>query len=312
MKALFLDHECHARTKSADFFIRVLEDAGCEVQVFRYSQIYKCKVPRDLIAWADVVVIWEFLPSRFSVGIAGKPCVFVPMYDNEWASRFQWRRIAKSGMAVVSFSERISRHARRCGVERLLAVQYFPEPSEPRGDGRIAFLRERGAVDGAVAQRLFAPGAVKINVVPTGAFLPADEYKRLFDEAGIFIAPRLKEGIGMAFLEAMAAGKCVVAHRDATMDEYIADGENGILADMRHPEPIPLEKIDAVHGNIAASARSLREKWISDRAKIAPFVAAAAHGPAVKSPWRVFSLMCFFAFIIEGALMRLGVRRKGK
>jgi hypothetical protein len=48
-------------------------------------------------------------------------------------------------------------------------------------------------------------------------------------DANVFFAPRPMEGIGLAFLEAMAAGLCVVAPDAPTMNEYISHGRNGLL-----------------------------------------------------------------------------------
>jgi glycosyltransferase involved in cell wall biosynthesis len=43
------------------------------------------------------------------------------------------------------------------------------------------------------------------------------------------MAPRRYEGIGMAFLEAMAMEMCVVAENQSTANEYILSGKNVIL-----------------------------------------------------------------------------------
>ena len=77
-----------------------------------------------------------------------------------------------------------------------------------------------------------------------GGYLPDEEYRALLSEPGVYIAPRFTEGIGMSFLEALAAGKFVVAHKDATMDEAIDDGVTGRLVDMRNPMPIQLSAAD--------------------------------------------------------------------
>lgn len=45
----------------------------------------------------------------------------------------------------------------------------------------------------------------------------------------IYIAPRVCEGIGMSFLEAMSLSLCTIAFDAPTMSEYIEDGFNGIL-----------------------------------------------------------------------------------
>ena len=56
-----------------------------------------------------------------------------------------------------------------------------------------------------------------------------EEYLRSLAGFNVYVAPRRHEGIGMAFLEAMAMGMCVVAENQPTANEYILSGENGIL-----------------------------------------------------------------------------------
>lgn len=76
----------------------------------------------------------------------------------------------------------------------------------------------------------------------------------------------------MAFLEAMAMGKCVVAHDDATMNEYIVDGESGLLVDFDRPARIASERVARARAGVAAAAARHRARWVEDEAKIVPFI----------------------------------------
>ena len=49
--------------------------------------------------------------------------------------------------------------------------------------------------------------------------------------ANVYFAPRLEEGIGQTFLEAIRWGRCVVAADNRTINEYIIHGVNGLLYD---------------------------------------------------------------------------------
>ena len=62
-------------------------------------------------------------------------------------------------------------------------------------------------------------------------FADHQQLQDLLTHQKVFIAPRLAEGIGMSFLEAMAMGCAVIAQDDATMNEYIVHGKTGILVD---------------------------------------------------------------------------------
>ena len=68
---------------------------------------------------------------------------------------------------------------------------------------------------------------MKVTLVRDGEEMTIDMLK-----STIYIASRPYEGIGMSFLEAMADGRCVVAHDNTTHNEYIEHGKNGFLFDM--------------------------------------------------------------------------------
>ena len=332
MKIIFADHECHLRTHSADFFLEIIQD-GNIVKPIYYKSAYDCKISAADIEWADLIIFWEFLPSRFSIGCVGKPCLFVPMYDNEWGSVFQWRRIALSGMGVLSFCDAISAHAAKCGVKNLLTVHFALDPRNyagHSGDPAVATLWERGNVSLDTLKRLFPKGALKRTVlirrndggtapmpipesdvkdwnidVHEGGFVPKRESMELTKDCGIYIAPRFAEGIGMSFLEAMAAGKCVVAHNNARMNEYIENGKTGILVDMRNPAPIDIEDVARIQGNMQEAAQCLYSRWLREKDGIPGFLKRIASGRGVKSEISIHGILLFALYLAEGAIMRM-------
>ena len=325
-RILLVDHVCHKTTKSFDFFAALLS-RRFEVETFYYNQAYRVRIPADKVAWADTIVYLEFLPSRFRIAEPGKRCVFVPMYDNEWGSKWQWRRIADSGMAVVSFCGRVTEHARKCGVKNLLDVRFALPPSPAPGNPRIAVLWDRGQVGIGQVRKLFAPGDLdKLIVVRRpgggkapepipdevreayhvelheGDYLPDEEYRALLAEPGVYIAPRFTEGIGMSFLEALAAGKIVVAHKDATMDEAVEDGVNGRLVDMRNPTRIALPA--TAPATRLAKAEERYARWKEDEERILAFFAALGDCPPCPSPWTILSVVRYVRFLFEGIRMK--------
>lgn len=311
MNILCIDHVCHRKTRSIDFFLGLLRESGCSVDVFYYERHYSVRLPKEKIRWADVIIYCEFLPSRFNLLFAGKKTVFLPMYDNEWGSFWQWKRIAWSGMGVISFCEKISQHARRCGVRNLLDVRYYPAPQDlpcKQGDPRRVFLWERGTITRQVAEKLFPPEAGYVfDVKGADEFLEKKDYLGRISDCGILIAPRRKEGIGMVFLEAMAMGKCVVAHNDATMNEYIVDGENGILFDADNPVRIPDAKVNAVLDKIKESSLELYLRWKRDSRSVVPFISSFVQTKASFSS-RLKTFLAFPLFIAEGILYRMFCR----
>lgn len=303
MKLLFIDHECHKKTRSAEFFLSVLRKAFDVVEHY-YSQYYRTgaqKVAKD----CDIAVIWEFPISRWRFFFPGKRNVFVPMYDNEWASYWQWKRIAWSGMGVISFSDKVTEHARRCGVTNILDVRYFPDPDglpKEKGDPKRVFLWERGEITQSVAEKLFPPAdGYVFEVKRADEFLERDAYLERVAKCGIVIAPRRKEGIGMAFLEAMAMGKCVVANDDATMNEYIEEGENGVLFSSGILKPVAEDIIVRVRTNVAGSAAKLRERWLRGSRTVNDFV-SNQHPCCPSFANRLKILLVHPFFLTEGAL----------
>ena len=306
MKLLYVDHACHRATASADFFAEILRSAFA-VTEHRYQEAYRTGA-KAAMRGQDGAVIWEFPIARGRFYFPGKVNVFVPMYDNEWGSVWQWRRLAASGMGVVSFCGKVSAHARRCGVTNLLDVRYFPDPAalpQTPGDLKRVFLWERGGVSRAQAEKMFptADGYV-LDVKGASEFLPRAEYLARVAACGAVIAPRRKEGIGMAFLEAMAMGKCVVAHNDATMNEYIIDGESGLLVDFDRPARIAPERVARARAGVAAATARHRARWVEDAAKIVPFVQSLAPcRPGLAARAKI--ALEYSLYLAEGAWWRL-------
>lgn len=306
MNILFVDHVCHKKTRSADFFLEILR-ARHTVDCHYYDAYYDCRIPQDKIAAADLIIFWEFLPGRFKIAVNGKPCLFVPMYDNEWGSKWQWRRIARSGMSVLSFCDALTRHAISCGVKNILTVHYAMDPSsfpQTTGDPRKALYWDRGNFEESTIRALFEPDALDELVVQR-EFLPPEEYAAFLDRFGVYIAPRAKEGIGMAFLEQIARGKCVVSHDDATMNEYIADGQTGIIRNFNAPQKrISAAVIQAIRDKVRGYADKLYARWRQEQGDILPFCEAAAKLPPVQYGDPIDALR-YVAFLAEGILMRL-------
>ena len=306
MNILFVDHVCHRKTRSADFFLDILR-AQHTVNCHYYDTYYKCGIPRSKIAAADLIIFWEFLPGRFKIAVNGKPCLFVPMYDNEWGSKWQWRRIARSGMSVLSFCDALTRHAKSCGVKNILTVHYAMDPSrfpQNTGDPRKALYWDRGNFAESTIRALFEADVLDELVVQRD-FLPPEEYAAFLDRFGVYIAPRAKEGIGMAFLEQIARGKCVVAHDDATMNEYITDGQTGIIRNFSAPQKkISAADIQSVLPNIRAHADKLYARWCLEQSAILPFCEAAAKLPPARCCGTIDALR-LLACTFEWFLMKI-------
>jgi glycosyltransferase involved in cell wall biosynthesis len=111
----------------------------------------------------------------------------------------------------------------------------------------------------------------------------AEEYNR----AHVFCLPSLQEGFGIVFLEAMAAGKPIVAVRAAAVPEVV---RNGILVEPENPEALAdgitrLYRDPSLCNSLASAGCQDVERFdvhrvaglfLSEIAKVAPEVAAGS------------------------------------
>ncbi len=85
--------------------------------------------------------------------------------------------------------------------------------------------------------------------------------------ADVFVMPSLWEGLPLAVLEAMVAGKAIVASRTSGIPEAIVDGEHGLLVPPGEPGPLAaalrrvLEPGDLRHRLAAAAERRGRAEF---------------------------------------------------
>lgn len=149
------------------------------------------------------------------------------------------------------------------GVYDLLAAVAALAPRFPAirlavgGDGDLARLRRRAEQLG-IGQRLEVLGWI-------GERDKADQLAR----AAVFCLPSHAEGLPMAMLEAMAAGKAVLVSRVGGMPEAVADGANGLLVPPHDPPALQaalarLLSDPALRARLGACARaSVAERYAS-------------------------------------------------
>ncbi|MBV8719929.1 MAG: glycosyltransferase [Chloroflexi bacterium] len=81
---------------------------------------------------------------------------------------------------------------------------------------------------------------------------PRRDVPALMHAMDVFAMPSIWEGFGLVLLEAMAAGRPIVASRVATIPEVVLDGETGVLV----PAGDPVALADALAGLAMDSARA--------------------------------------------------------
>ena len=194
--------------------------------------------------------------------------VWIPMWDQARGYNLEWWGRLPKKMRVVSFSNEISLRARAVGL-KTLDVRYFISPAEcgladwdkPRtllywnrtGMVGQAFLHKlcnaldvevllfRQRIDPRVLswcsyvlpEKLGNTVVKELRLAPEGVDAHR-HYLQHLDQANIFVAPRLSEGVGLSFVEALARGCAVFAHDAPTMNEYITHKKNGFLLHHHH------------------------------------------------------------------------------
>jgi glycosyltransferase involved in cell wall biosynthesis len=197
-------------------------------------------------------------------------------YTQEW-----WNSLPKD-LRIVAFSNAVYKKASTAGLP-VLRLNYFKDPKcfKPASwvQGRTLFYWNRtGMVSPDFVSKLckyldintllFKPeidprieankyfelperiGCTKVVTIKTTA--SREEFYRLTESANIFLAPRLTEGVGMVFLEALARGCAVVAHDAPTMNEYITNLQNGVLLTNNY-RSVP-DKLRSLVGHLYTSA----------------------------------------------------------
>lgn len=303
MKILFLDHAFHRTTGSSNFFVELLSQRFevdrhfLDPEVVDASPVFSQPLDHDL------VLLWQFdfLAPMFLA--RGMRTVVIPMYDGS-ANMPPLHWAAARGARFVNFSRTLHERVLAAEVESKY-VRFYPEPAPfadlPEFDTLRAFFWQRRpqdihwtAVHKMLARRIDALhvhnasddprlAAPIVRAEAADATCPITE-SRWFDsragylsrmrQSNIYIAPRIAEGIGFGFLEAMAHGMLVLAYDEPTHTEYIANWVNGVLFNTRSTGPIDLEpsKCRDIARMGWQSVRLGREEWLSGAASLLDWI----------------------------------------
>jgi hypothetical protein len=304
MRIAFIDHSYHEQTLSTRFFLDILSEIG-DTKIF-YDESWRKGNNDWRAAFAedafDLIIIWQ-VPEAFEV-LSGRHSnvVFVPMYDamlvNQtfyWDDRFLHAR-------CVSFSRRLHRELQIRGVNSEY-FKFFPDPSRFEtvadfGELKPYFWYRTSAIDLAqvlpfckensfkqlTVHNAPDPGQPQLDISKFDGVLPRlkmsswynthDEYRSELLQHNVYFAPRDVEGIGFSFLEAMASGMCVVAPNRPTMNEYIADGTNGLLYSVEKRFPVDFSRAKEIGARGRETIERGYASWQKQKRRLVDFLIA--------------------------------------
>jgi hypothetical protein len=185
--------------------------------------------------------------------------VWIPMWDNvlvEYHDQSWWNNLPKH-IKIVCFSQAVHDRASRAGLPNLY-IKYYKNPDDFKKVQwqklRIFYWNRVGLVGPQFLNKLcstlkvdeiiFRPeldpgiseelqyelpavlGGASVKVIHE---MDRKSHLRAIEDSNIYIAPRMTEGVGMTFIEAMSRGAVVLAYNAPTMNEYIHHTENGYL-----------------------------------------------------------------------------------
>ena len=318
MKIAYYGHSHHRTTRSTAFLQDALRTRG-EVQEFWYDGWLTGAAfdPTPVLErHFDAVVVFQVESAAHVLAQSGLPNVtFFPMYDGcHGLLDSYWRALA--GIKVVSFSSTLHERLQRLGV-RSRFVRYFPDPGNfgRAGANELAgyFWQRQQDITWAtlrpvIGETHFKRFTLHKAIDPSfGSFVEPSEQDvrrhgiRITDwfpsrqgavadllQHNVYFAPRLREGIGMSFLEAMAMGFLVVAPDQPTMSEYIVPGVNGLLYDPRDPRPLDFSRYEELGTRARQSVEAGWRKWRRCEPSLLDFVCTPAAEVPLRAPIDAF------------------------
>ncbi len=297
-KLLYIDHAFHNKTKSSQFLQEIFK-SKYDVTKFDFDP-YKesfTKFETLLGQKFDNVVLFQIMPDIAKLGeyIKWDKIAFFPMYDaTPKLNDIIWDKYRECN--IINFSKILHENCRKCGLSSFY-IQYFPEPKKilNLGDEKSVFLWQRHekinpkTVEKVIGieninflyhhqvpdpkQELILPSKNFEGKIQASIWFDSkEEMDKHMQECAIYFSPRRLEGIGMSFLEAMAIGRCVIAPNHPTMNEYIKNGVNGYLYDLKHPHKITIKNIRLIQENARKYIEDGYKEWEQNKYKILDWI----------------------------------------
>lgn len=304
-KLVYVGHSYHSKTKSTQFLTNYLSKYF-DVKIL-LDESWNGGLFPDL-SFIDNsylgVIFFQSIPSAETINtINNSNIIIIPMYDGsgELTDDYWFQYL---GVKIINFSSTLNKRLFNLGFN-VLNVQYFPKIKQDDSNFNKelnlsklnCFFWQRvdslnintltKVMDSTnnlhihlhtpvdPGNKFIKPNAFmqkKYNITYSKWMRSKSTYLSEVSKCDIYFSPRITEGIGQSFLEAMSMGKIVIAPDNPTMNEYIKNNINGYLYNFDNPKPIDLRNILQVKQNLLKCIVDFRRNWLNDRKLIIDFI----------------------------------------
>ena len=311
-KMLFIDHAFHEHTKSAEF-IKELFVGEYTIDVvyldpgnIHFPEAFQ-KVNQKHY---DVMIVWQLMPSLSWLKnyVSWDKVAFSPMYDGIPALKdIIWQEYKNT--KIISFSKTLYSALKIRGFD-VKYIQYFPRTQDVTNWGsddsifywqRVHNLPIQSIVDTiknsiskihihtSLDPHHHAVDIVTDKEVTRSKWFDTKEemYAKIL-ESSLYVAPRLSEGIGMSFLEAMSMGRCVIAVNYPTMNEYIKNGKTGFLYDLNDVSKLKIENVRKIQENTLQYMQTGYKQWEKNKKKISKWIQSSVRSSKINKQFSFF------------------------
>lgn len=316
MRIAFIDHSYHQTTRSNAFFRDLVSGIGTVSEFFDETWCGGTNNWRQDFDETDydLIVLWQVYEAFGTLSGKHRNVVFVPMFDAMLPGGvFRWKSELKHARCVSFCRQLHFEILRRGGTSRYF--KYFPDPANYEvisdfTEVRPFFWYRTNRITADLVLELCQnqkigsftihnapdPGqkALSITNFPgniqnykiTSWFARREDYAETLRKHNVYFAPREVEGIGMAFLEAMAMGLCVVAPNMPTMSEYIANGTNGLLYALERRYPLDFSRLEEIGARARESIERGFADWQREAETLTEYLVAPKDRPPAAAPAR--------------------------
>jgi len=287
----YTDHYFHRKTHSTWFLINLLAKVFDIDIYWDYSpKGGKPPVGEFIRNQGYYSIIFFQCISSFETlkNLKGESIFGFPMYDN---SATEPNRMFLADMEYISLSSHmhkklVENNYKSKFIQYFIDPQFFPSSKRDFSSLKGFFWQRIPSVTWDTIRKLIGDtsfSSLNVHLVPdnkddqfpaipkkwqemtinqTYWFNEQSEYYETLLASNIFFAPRIREGIGMAMLEAMAMGMCVVAPDCPTMNEYIKHNVNGLLYDPNNPKLLDFSNAEKLGKEARSSIEKGRIAWL--------------------------------------------------